>query len=92
MQYGDFLAQDKKDPLAAIEQYRQALIWKADDDATRGKVAAIYLKLATDAFARQQYAVAESQLADASKYVTDRSSAQAQMVEEYKAKLKNIRR
>jgi tetratricopeptide (TPR) repeat protein len=91
-QYGDFLAQDKKDPLAAIEQYRQALIWKADDDATRGKVAAIYLKLATEAFAKQQYAVAESQLADASKYITDRSSPQAQTVEEYKARLKNIRR
>ena len=35
--YGDFLAEDKKDPLAAIEQYRQALIWVPDDDAARGE-------------------------------------------------------
>ena len=90
--YGDFLADEKKEPLAAIEQYRQALIWNPDDDATRGKVAAIYLKMATDAFAKQQYAVAEEQLKDAAKYVTDRSSAQAQTLADYQARLRNIRR
>jgi tetratricopeptide (TPR) repeat protein len=90
--YGDFLAEDKKDPLAAIEQYRQALIWVADDDATRGKVAAIYLKMATEAFAKQQYRVTEDHLRSASKYITDRSSAQGQMLEDYRARLRSIRR
>jgi hypothetical protein len=90
--YGDFLADDKKDPLAAIEQYREALIWVPDDDATRGKVAAIYLKMATEAFAKQQYAVTEDHLRSASKYITDRSSAQGQLLEDYRARLKSIRR
>jgi tetratricopeptide (TPR) repeat protein len=90
--YGDFLAEDKKDPLAAIEQYRQALIWVPDDDATRGKVAAIYLKMAAEAFAKQQYAVADDHLKEAAKYVTDRSSAQGRTLEDYRGRLRNIRR
>jgi tetratricopeptide (TPR) repeat protein len=90
--YGDFLAQDKKDPLEAIEQYRQALIWVPDDDATRAKIADIYLKLAADAFAKQQYGVTDSQLRDAAKYVTDRGSAQGHMLDDYRARLKSIRR
>jgi tetratricopeptide (TPR) repeat protein len=90
--YGDFLAQDKKDPQGAIEQYRQVLIWRPDDDATRGKVAGIYLAMAADAFGRQQYAVASDYLNDASKYITDRSSAQARTLDDYRARLKSIRR
>jgi tetratricopeptide (TPR) repeat protein len=90
--YGDFLAEDKKDPLAAIEQYRQALIWVPEDDATRGKVAAIYLKMAAEAFAQQQYAVTDDHLKDASKYITDRTSAQAQTLRDYQARLHTIRR
>jgi tetratricopeptide (TPR) repeat protein len=90
--YGDFLAEEKKDPLAAIEQYREALIWLPDDDATRGKVASIYLKMATEAFAKQQYAVTEDHLRDASKYITDRSSARGQMLEDYRRRLRSIRR
>jgi tetratricopeptide (TPR) repeat protein len=90
--YGDFLAEDKKDPLAAIEQYRQSLIWVPDDEATRGKVAAIYLKMAAEAFAKQQFAVADDHLRDASKYITDRSSAQGQMLADYQGRLRSIRR
>jgi tetratricopeptide (TPR) repeat protein len=89
--YGDFLAEDKKDPLAAIEQYRQSLIWVPDDDATRGKVAAIYLKMAAEAFAKQQYAVADDHLKEASKYVTDRTSPQGRALEDYRGRLRNIR-
>jgi tetratricopeptide (TPR) repeat protein len=90
--YGDFLAEEKKEPLAAIEQYRQALIWVPDDDATRSKVAGIYLKMATEAFAKQQYAVTEDHLREAAKYITDRSSAQAQVLDDYRARLRAIRR
>ena len=90
--YGDFLAEDKKDPLAAIEQYRQSLIWVPDDDATRSKVAAIYLKMAAEAFAKQQFAVADEYLREAAKYITDRSSAQGQMLADYQGRLRSIRR
>ena len=90
--YGDFLAEEKKDPLAAIEQYRESLIWVPDDDAVRGKVASIYLKMAADAFAKQQYKVTEDYLRDAAKYITDRASAQGQMLEDYRARLRAIRR
>ena len=90
--YGDFLADEKKEPLAAIEQYRQSLIWTPDNDAVRGKVAAIYLKMAVEAFAKQQYAVTDDHLREAAKYITDRTSAQGQLLEDYRARLKNIRR
>jgi len=90
--YGDFLAEEKKDPMGAIEQYRQVLIWKPDDDATRNKVAAIYLKMAAESFAAQQYAIADDRLKDASKYITDRTSAQGQTLAEYQNKLHSIRR
>jgi tetratricopeptide (TPR) repeat protein len=90
--YGDFLAEEKKDPLAAIEQYRESLIWVPDNDAVRGKVAGVYLKMATEAFAKQQYKVTEDYLRDAAKYVTDRASAQGQMLDDYRARLRSIRR
>ena len=92
VKYGDFLADEKKDPLAAIDEYRQALIWKPDDDATRSKVADIYLKMAAEAFAQQQYAVADERLKDSAPYIPDRTSVQARTLEDYKARLKNIRR
>ncbi len=90
--YGDFLADEKKEPLAAIEQYRQALIWVPDDDKTRSKIAGIYLKMAAEAFAQQQYAVTEDHLKDASRYITDRTSSQAQTLQEFQARLHSIRR
>ena len=58
----------------------------------RGKVASIYLKMAADAFAKQQYKVTGDYLRDAAKYITDRASAQGQMLEDYRARLRAIRR
>jgi hypothetical protein len=92
VRYGDFLAEEKKDPLAAIERYRESLIWLPDNDAVRAKVAGIYLKMATEAFAKQQYKVTEDYLRDAAKYITDRASAQGQMLDDYRGRLRNIRR
>jgi tetratricopeptide (TPR) repeat protein len=89
--YGDFLARDKKDPVAAIEQYRQALIWSPDDDATRSKLANIFLTRGVDYFNQQQYAMAEAQFAEAAKYIPDRSSPQGQVLTEHQAKLREIR-
>jgi uncharacterized protein HemY len=91
VKYGDFLAEEKKEPLAAIEQYRQALIWAPDDDNTRNKVADVYLKLGTEAFGKQQYAVAQDRLDDASKYITDRSSPRGQTLAEYQGRLRAMR-
>jgi tetratricopeptide (TPR) repeat protein len=91
VKYGDFLADDKKDPMAAIEKYREALIWVPDDDATRNKVADVYLRLGTDAFAKQQFAVAEERFKDAAKYITDRSSARGHALAEYQGRLRAMR-
>jgi tetratricopeptide (TPR) repeat protein len=89
--YGDFLAREKKNPVAAIEQYRQALIWNPDDDVTRSKIADIFLERGVDSFNQHQYGMAEAQFAEAAKYIPDRSSRQGQILTEHQAKLREIR-
>jgi tetratricopeptide (TPR) repeat protein len=91
LRYGDFLHDVKKDPEAAIEQYRQALIWKPDDEATRSKVAGIYLDLGAAAWAQKQYAIAQSRFNDAAKYVTDKASPEGVKLQDYQARLREIR-
>jgi hypothetical protein len=91
IRYGDFLLNHKQDPEGAIEQYRQALIWKADDDVTRAKIADIYLNRGIQHFAHQQFAMAEQEFTQAGKWITDRGSVQAQKLQEYQAKLREIR-
>jgi tetratricopeptide (TPR) repeat protein len=92
IRYGDFLANQKKDPEGAIGQYGQALIWRPDDDATRGKIADIYLAMASAYYAQQQYGMAEARLKDAQRWVTARDSPQGRMLEDYQARLRDIRR
>lgn len=89
--YGDFLIQDKKDPAAAQEQYRQALIWRPDDDALRGKLADIYIELGKGYYANRQFSLADTNFKEASRWVTDRSSERARTVEDYQNRLKGIR-
>jgi tetratricopeptide (TPR) repeat protein len=89
--YGDFLGDVRKDPEAAIEQYRQALIWEPTDEATRAKIGRIYLDRGVTAFERQEYATAEAQLREAQKYVVDRESEQGQRLARYTARLREIR-
>jgi hypothetical protein len=91
IRYGDFLLNHKQDPEGAIEQYRQALIWKADDDATRVKIADIFLNRGIQHFAHQQFALAEQEFGQAGKWITDRSSAQGVKLQEYQDKLREIR-
>jgi len=91
IRYGDFLVNHKQDQEAAIEQYRQALIWIPDDDATRSKIAEIYMSRGIDRFNRQQFAMAEQEFQQAGKWITDRSSAQAQRLAGYMARLREIR-
>ena len=91
LRYGDFLITVKKDPETAIEQYRQALIWRPDDEATRAKVAGIYVDMGAQAYAAKQYAVAQSRFNEAAKYVTDKSSPQGLKVQDYQGRLREIR-
>jgi tetratricopeptide (TPR) repeat protein len=91
LRYGDFLLTVKKDADAAIEQYRQALIWRPDDEATKAKVAGIYIDMGSEAYARKQYAIAQSRFSDAAKYVTDKGSPQGLRLADYQARLREIR-
>lgn len=92
IRYGDFLMNDRKDPEAAIEQYRQALIWRADDDVTRGKLADIYISMGLQHFAQREYGVAEARFKEAEKYVTDKNSPRGLKVQDHLGRLKDIRR
>jgi tetratricopeptide (TPR) repeat protein len=91
VRYGDFLLNVKKDPMAAIEQYRQALIWRPDDDATRARIADIYIAQGIEHYAKNQYAVAEARFLDAQKYVSDPRSPQGLKIQDYMGKLRAIR-
>jgi len=69
VRYGDFLLADRKDPLGAIAQYSQALIWQPNDPECRGKIAAIYLSQAQAHFDGKEYATALARLEDAKRYL-----------------------
>jgi tetratricopeptide (TPR) repeat protein len=90
VRYGDFL-RDRKNLEGAIAQYSQALIWKPDDDPTRGRIADIYIGIAADHFAQKEYATAQARLRDAQKWVTDKSSSQAQRIADLQSQLAQIR-
>ena len=91
LRYGDFMLTVKKDPEGAIEQYRQALIWKPDDEATRAKVAGIYIDMGSEAYGKRQYAIAQSNFTEAAKYVSDKGSPQGLKVQDYVGRLREIR-
>jgi tetratricopeptide (TPR) repeat protein len=91
VRYGDFLVTQRRDPMAAIEQYRQALIWKPDDVATRAKIADIYIGQGIDFYGKNQYSVAEARFLDAQKYVADPRSPQGLKIQDYMGKLRAIR-
>jgi tetratricopeptide (TPR) repeat protein len=91
LRYGDFMLTVKKDPDGAIEQYRQALIWKSDDEATRAKVAGIYIDMGSEAYAKRQYAIAQSNFTEAAKYITDKGSPEGRKVQDYLGRLHEIR-
>ena len=91
LRYGDFLLNVKKDREAAIEQYRQALIWRPDDEATRARVAGIYIDMGSEAYGQKQYAIAQSRFNEAVKYVTDKTSPQGLKLQDYLARIREIR-
>jgi hypothetical protein len=89
--YGDFLLEKKKDSAGAIEQYRQALIWKPDDQSTRSRIAEIYLGRADAYYRQQQYSLVEGQLSEAAKYIQSGSPQEAQLRDQ-QDRLHRIRR
>jgi len=91
IRYGDFLLTVKKDPMAAIDQYRQALIWRPDDEATRARIADIYITQGIEHYGRNEYAVAEARFLDAQKWVADPRSPQGLKIQDYTGKLRAIR-
>lgn len=92
VRYGDFLLDRRRDALAAAEQYRGALMWAPDDDATRAKLADLYLALARQHYLQGQYAGAEVRLGEAAKFVADPASPQGRMLADYRQRLSAIRR
>jgi tetratricopeptide (TPR) repeat protein len=91
IRYGNFLVEQKKDGEAAIEQYRQALIWKPDDEETRLRIASIYLARGKEHFDSQQFAVAEAEFKQAAKWVAP-GSPQAEQLRGYQSRLLEIRK
>jgi tetratricopeptide (TPR) repeat protein len=91
VRYGDFLAGDRKDTAAAVDQYRQALIWRPGDDETRGKIADVFIAQGIAHYQKQEYAVAEARFAEADKYVTDRNTPRGIRIQDYLARLRSIR-
>jgi hypothetical protein len=91
VRYGDFLAGPGGHPEAALAQYAQALIWKADDVKTRLKMADIHLAAAQALLARQQYMAAESRVREARRFAVDPGSPQAARVAQLEGWLREIR-
>jgi tetratricopeptide (TPR) repeat protein len=91
VRYGDYL-RGRRNFDGAIAEYRQALVWKADDEATRTKVGEIYITMAEEHLARQEWAAAEQRLREAQKWVKDKSSPAALKLQAVQAQLRQIRR
>jgi tetratricopeptide (TPR) repeat protein len=91
IRYGDFL-KGRRAFDAAISQYRQALIWKADDEATRAKIGEIHLTLAEESLGRQEWASADQHIKDAQKWVRDKNSPVGLKLQAAQAQLRQIRR
>jgi tetratricopeptide (TPR) repeat protein len=91
VRYGDFLVKEKKDRERAITQYELALTWRPDDEATRLKIADLYIAMAAEHFAKREYATAEARLKSAQKYVADKQSPQWARIQEQSGRLAQIR-
>lgn len=89
--YGDFLANEKKDRLKAIEQYQLALVWKPQDTSPKDKIGGVYVDWAQEHFDKGEWATAEARLLDARKFLSEQAP-QTQWMRELQAKLSKIRR
>jgi tetratricopeptide (TPR) repeat protein len=92
VRYGDFLVEVRKEPLRAVEQYQQALIWRPDDQTVRSKVADVQIQLGVEHFQKREYLNAQVRFDEAAKYVKEPNSPQGLRLREYTARLREIRR
>jgi hypothetical protein len=92
VQFGDFLHKDRGDRHGAIEQYRQALIWRPDDSVTKAKLATLYIEIAREHLAAQQWGAAQMMFNEARKYVSDTNSPQGLQIQAGLSELTAIRR
>lgn len=90
--YGDFLANEKKDRLKAIEQYELALVWKPQDPAPKDRICGVYVDWAQEHLDKGEFANADARLRDGQKFVTVPQAPQAQRLRELQGKLAAIRR
>jgi tetratricopeptide (TPR) repeat protein len=90
--YGDFLVAQRHDSEGAIDQYRQALIWEPQDEATKAKLAEIYLARAAEFYRTQDYLRVNAELREAQRYVTDKNSDLGRRVQSWVVKMREIRR
>lgn len=91
VRYGDFLkARHNFD--GAIGQYRQALMWKPDDEATKTKIGEIYIEMAQEHLGRQEYSAATERLNEAAKWVKNKQSPAGLKLQAVQAELAQIRR
>lgn len=91
VRYGDFLREARQEPLRAVEQYQQALIWRPDDEPTRAKLADVYIDLGIASFQKHEYMAAQVRFDEAGKYVKDPNSPQALRLRDYVGRLREIR-
>jgi hypothetical protein len=92
VQFGDFLRKERGDRHGAIEQYRQALIWRPDDRETKTNLATLYIELAREHLAAQQWGAAQMMFDEARKYVSDTTSPQGLQIQAGLSELNAIRR
>jgi len=91
VRYGDFLAGPAGKPEEALAQYAQALIWKADDTATKLKMAEIHLAAAAQLILDLQYVAGEARLKQARRYTVDPASPQAARLAELEGRIREVR-
>ncbi len=91
VRYGDFLAGPRANPDAALAQYAQALIWRADDAATRAKMVGIHLRAAAAHVAAQEYTSAEARLGEARRLGIEPGSPQAEQMRQIREALDEVR-
>jgi tetratricopeptide (TPR) repeat protein len=92
VRHGDFLLGRRKDRVAAVARYREALLWRADDAGARQRIGEVYLEMGIEHFDARQYAVAEERLREAQKWIGDATTPAGDRLRDYLARLAEIRR
>ena len=89
--YGDYLYGERKEALPAIEQYKLALVWKPQAPLPKQRICDIYLDMAQEHYAKNEWATSEARLMDAQKFLTEEGTPRAKRAQDLQARLKAIR-